>query len=243
MQAEILHQTTKRRISEMTDYPKFGAISRRYRDITITEKIDGTNGLISIERAPFGSSIQRWARMEADLFVVLGNDLAEDGLPDHEFLVRAGSRNRWLSVGTHDNYGFAKWVEDNAETLIADLGEGMHYGEWWGSKIGRGYGLTNGERRFSLFNVGRWMDHDERLGPQYPVFSTPNLSGVPVLEWEKPNSDEVIQDVLADLRKRGSFAQDGFMNPEGIVIWHTQGHFYEKVTLENDELPKSKVNQ
>jgi hypothetical protein len=216
----------------MSDYPKFAPISRRYRDITITEKIDGTNGLISIERAPFGSSIQRWARMEADLFVVLGNDLAEDGLPDHEFLVRAGSRNRWLTVDD-DNFGFAKWVEDNKETLIADLGEGDHYGEWWGSGIQRGYGLTNGEKRFSLFNTKRW-------GTSYD-FTTPQLEIVPILLLEVANWDSNIDLALHYLRVNGSKAEPDYMNPEGIVIWHDQGRFYEKVTLENDGIPKSKV--
>lgn len=200
-------------------YPKFGSISRRYRPITVTEKIDGTNGLIHIQRCEDD---------DEKLGLCLGNG----------FHIHAGSRNRWLDLDD-DNHGFARWVIENAHALVTDLGEGHHYGEWWGSGINRGYGLTKGEKRFSLFNVGRWTNEDERLGLQYPVFSTPNLGVVPVLEWEKPNSDALIQNVLADLKARGSFAADGFMNPEGIVIWHTQGRFYEKVTLENDGIPKS----
>ena len=37
-----------------------------------------------------------------------------------------------------------------------ELGVGQHFGEWWGFGIQRGYGLH--ERRFSLFNTGRWSD-------------------------------------------------------------------------------------
>lgn len=188
-------------------YPKFGSIPRRYRDITITEKIDGTNGLICIERD--------------------GDDI--DG--PWVMRVRAGSRNRWLTL-SDDNYGFARWVHENADTLIADLGEGLHYGEWWGSGIQRGYGLTNGEKRFSLFNTHRWGI------PEMADFTTPSLTVVPTMYGNWPNSDIAIQVALDTLRTQGSFASKGFMNPEGVVIWHQQARRYEKVTLENDDIPK-----
>jgi hypothetical protein len=64
----------------------------------------------------------------------------------------AGSRNRWITPDA-DNFGFARWVAEHEEELRA-LGPGSHYGEWWGSGIQRRYGLD--EKRFSLFNVGRW---------------------------------------------------------------------------------------
>lgn len=199
----------------MSDYPKFGSISRRYRPITITEKIDGTNGLIHIQRCEDDSD--KWG-------LCIGNG----------FHIRAGSRNRWLTE-QDDNFGFAKWVTENHLTLVDDLGEGMHYGEWWGSGIQRGYGLTNGEKRFSLFNTSRWGI------PEMTNFTTPNLTVVPTMYANWPNSDAVIHEALETLRIRGSFASEGFMKPEGIVIWHQQGRFYEKVTLENDGIPKSKV--
>jgi hypothetical protein len=205
---------------KVSDYPKFGSIPRRYRDITITEKIDGTNGLICISKIGDDFALNR------DAIVVNGAG----------YNIDAGSRTRWLSVGTHDNYGFAKWVEDNTETLIADLGEGMHYGEWWGYGIQRGYGLK--EKRFSLFNTGRWGI------PELTGFLTPNLHVVPTLSHGVPNTDEEINRALDLLRAHGSFGDFGgekYMNPEGIVIWHEQGRFYEKITLENDGLPKGLV--
>lgn len=36
----------------------------------------------------------------------------------------------------------------------------------------------------------------------------------------------------------GSVAAPGFMKPEGIVIFHVQGNFGLKKTLEKDEVPK-----
>src|ERR1700760_1069627 len=70
--------------------------------------------------------------------------------PDGEFLT--GSRTRWITPAD-DNYGFSKWAHDNKESLMS-LGEGTHFGEWWGAGIQRNYGLK--EKRFSLFNVARW---------------------------------------------------------------------------------------
>src|SRR5580692_3598930 len=69
--------------------------------------------------------------------------------------VLAGSRNRFITP-EDDNYGFARWVKDHEDELRTGLGIGIHYGEWWGSGIQRRYGLK--EKRFSLFNSGRWTD-------------------------------------------------------------------------------------
>jgi hypothetical protein len=196
----------------MSDYPKFGSIARRYREITITEKIDGTNGLISINKCE--------------------DDPEKLGLCMGEFHIRAGSRNRWLTP-EDDNFGFARWVHEHRESLVADLGEGMHYGEWWGLGIQRGYGLK--EKRFSLFNVKRW----------YGIkFDTPNLSTVPVIFDQCANTDVNIRAALSLLQEHGSFGDFGgprFMNPEGIVIWDHAARIYQKVTLENDGIPKSQV--
>src|SRR5690606_32927913 len=66
--------------------------------------------------------------------------------------IRAGSRTRWITPEA-DNFGFARWVEENKEELLK-LGPGRHFGEWWGKGIQRGYGVA--DRRFSLFNALRW---------------------------------------------------------------------------------------
>ena len=140
----------------------------------------------------------------------------------------AGSRNRYITP-KDDNYGFAKWVEANREGLM-QLGPGRHYGEWWGSGCQRGYGLTGGEKRFSLFNLGRW--NDETL---------PKITGlclVPKL-YEGPFSNDVVDMAIEELRQFGSKASPGFMKPEGVVIYHVAARSLFKVTLEKDEEPKS----
>jgi hypothetical protein len=139
--------------------------------------------------------------------------------------VIAGSRNRWITPAA-DNYGFARWVEGNKNELLK-LGPGAHFGEWWGLGIQRGYDLH--ERRFSLFNVSKWAAKEAR----------PACCSVVPMLWQGIFNTETINIILWRLRQNGSFAAPGYINPEGIVIFHTAaGHLYKR-TLENDESPKS----
>lgn len=187
----------------MSDYPAFPKISRLHREVVLTEKIDGTNGLISIVEA---------------------SNLDQP-------IVTAGSRNRWLTpVKGDDNHGFALWVEDHADSLIHDLGPGLHYGEWWGEGIGKRYPEVAG-KYFSLFNVSRWVE----------PFATPNLRVVPVLaRTNGQDLNQVVRMTIDNLRTGGSFAAKGCMKPEGIIIFHTASNDLYKVTLEKDEEHKGK---
>jgi hypothetical protein len=47
-----------------------------------------------------------------------------------------------------------------------------------------------------------------------------------------------IKDALKSLTENGSRAAPGFMNPEGIVIFHIASRHLFKKTLLNDEKPK-----
>jgi hypothetical protein len=51
----------------------------------------------------------------------------------------------------------------------------------------------------------------------------------------------MIGNTLMTLKEYGSRVAPGFMNPEGIVIYHTAGNYYFKKTIENDE--KGKINE
>jgi hypothetical protein len=149
--------------------------------------------------------------------------VADDGT------VTAGSRTRWITPEA-DNFGFARWVAEHADELRA-LGPGSHFGEWWGSGIQRGYGLLNGEKRFSLFNVHRWSDDAAR----------PKCCGVVPVLTRGLGVEAAAGVALALLRRHGSIAAPGFLNPEGIVIFHTAASQLFKVTLEGDDAPKGKV--
>ncbi len=138
-----------------------------------------------------------------------------------------GSRSRYITP-KDDNYGFARWAAANCDELMT-LGPGRHFGEWWGSGCQRGYGLVNGEKRFSLFNVGRWRMEG--------VVLPSCVSLVPVL-YEGVFTDKAVEDALENLRVNGSAASPGFMKPEGVVVYHAAARSLFKVTIEKDEEPK-----
>jgi hypothetical protein len=189
---------------EFTPFPK---IARLNRDITITEKIDGTNAAIVIQQT------------------------------DDEVSIYAQSRKRVITPDD-DNFGFAAWVFENFDALVSILGPGIHFGEWWGSGIQRGYGLSKGEKRFSLFNTTRWLPE---LLYNEEAFAI-GLRTVPVI-YEGIFDTYAIDSALDDLREEGSYAAPGFKNPEGVVIFHHAGNHLYKVTLENDEVPKALVGK
>lgn len=179
----------------LPEFVQFPKIPRWSRDIVITEKIDGCNGLIYVD---------------------------EDGS------VTAGSRNKWLLDGD-DNHGFAYWVKEHADKLRA-LGVGRHHGEWWGSKIRRGYGLEKGDKRFSLFNTAKWGDNPAR----------PKCCHVVPVLYHGPISEVAIEFCLDKLREIGSQAAPHFMQPEGIVIYHTAANWCFKKTIMKDDEWKGK---
>lgn len=136
-----------------------------------------------------------------------------------------GSRKRWITPDD-DNYGFSRWAHEHKDELM-ELGPGHHFGEWWGQGIQRKYDLD--EKRFSLFNTNRWTD--ETL----PVC----CHVVPVL-FSGIFSDELVWDALSLLSEFGSSAAPGFMNPEGVIVFHVASQHLFKKTLEKDEEWKGK---
>ncbi len=121
------------------------------------------------------------------------------------------------------------WANKNKDELMK-LGVGRHYGEWWGTGIQRGYELA--EKRFSLFNAGRWSDAATRPACCHVV---------PVIVAGQFN-DETVGYAMNELHTKGSFASPGFMKPEGIVIWHKASNRLFKKTLDNDEVAKGQVD-
>ena len=226
-------------------YPKFQKIPRLFRPLVVTEKIDGTNALVSVSREYLGTALMydlegslKGAEEKGVNIVIDFSELDDAGEPKYEYHVRAGSRTRWISP-SEDNFGFAVWVRDNA-TKLAELGEGLHYGEWWGKGIQRGYGLD--ERRFSLFNVGRWYDPNAgwaQLEGSTEIPEVPGLTTVPPLMGGV--GDWVVGTALQALAQQGSVAALGFPNPEGVVVFHTASNAYYKATLDNDGRPKTQV--
>ena len=140
--------------------------------ISITQKLDGSNASVYIYKT-------------------------EDGTLD----IKCGKRTDWITP-EQDNFGFAKFVQDNKEAFLK-LGEGWHYAEWCGPGINSGEGLK--ERTLVLFDYWRYKD----------IQLPPNTMIVPVL-YEGPNDGFKIIAVINDLKQNGSKLVPGFRNVEGV---------------------------
>lgn len=216
-------------------FESFNKIPRLSRDITITEKLDGSNGQVFIYDS---NDDILWPNQEVDT-IVTKQFIQDYSLYEKEGIyIFAGSRNRWLTIHK-DNYGFANWVQKNAEDLL-NLGVGRHYGEWYGKGIQRGYGLN--EKHFALFNVGRWANHNDTWEALDPRIQCPACCEVvPILD-EGVFNTQLIEDYVMKLKQVGSLAVPGFMDPEGIVIYHSASGKMFKKTILNDEKPKGQEN-
>ncbi len=196
------------------DFTEFKKIPRWSRDIVITEKIDGTNACVFIRE------------LSDDEVMLTDTPIIE---AHGKLLIYAGKRTGWIDLSKKggDNFDFGQWVRDNVDELVT-LGPGLHFGEWWGAKIQRTYGLE--DRRFSLFNVARWS------GPDRPTC----CHVVPVL-YAGPNRAGAVDDAVGMLDMHGSSAAPGFQKPEGIVVLHTASGQLFKKTIEKDEQPKGRA--
>ena len=189
---------------------EFPKMARLRRECIITEKLDGTNAQIYITET-------------GEMYF--------------------GSRTRWITPND-DNFGFARWCTQNIEELRL-LGPGQHFGEWWGCGIQRNYDMSC--RTFSLFNTSRWCLHDQT--PQLISVSDkrvekyqqnlPKCCGlVPVL-YKGIFDTSAVSTALERLKTLGSVAAPGFINPEGIVVYHTAANKFFKMTIKDDDKPKS----
>jgi hypothetical protein len=191
------------------NFEPFPKIPRLSRECVITEKIDGTNGQILIELADV-------ATQEDEQRI--------------EYVVWAGSRNRWLTE-KEDNHGFYKWVDANKEQLCLELGIGRHYGEWWGTGINKRY--PGAPKTFSLFNVDRWQEPKEQ-----GLLTLCQV--VPILSRCEFNT-KAIEDEVLWLASHGSVAWPECKDPEGVVVFHYGSHGLFKKTCKGDEKGKEQA--
>lgn len=194
------------------EFKPFPNMARLTREVIITEKLDGTNASVFIEPG--------YAEDPNVLHAWFDVDTATD------MVMYAGSRTRWITP-QNDNYGFAAWVVANAECL-RDLGQGHHFGEWWGCGIQRRYDMP--EKLFSLFNVSRWGTEN-----------LPSCCAVVPTLYRGLFDGDCVQKALDVLRVGGSVAAPGFKDPEGVVVYHVAAGVGFKKTIKHDEQPKGAV--
>lgn len=190
---------------------------RLFRDIVVTEKVDGTNSAVIFEDVTL-----------LDVDLIPSNELIVRD--DKVYQVGAQSRNRLITPGkTTDNHGFAAFVYENKEELFDLLGPGRHFGEWWGKGIQGRYKVDF--KGFALFNT-------EKHEGVYKWFADGSVlvEVMPVL-YKGPFSEKKIRELLTELDTNGSLVSP-FDKAEGIVVFHTQSRKVYKVTLDNNDKGK-----
>ena len=133
-------------------------------------------------------------------------------------VVGAQSRNRIITP-EKDNMGFARWVEENKESL-ATLGDGYHYGEWAGEGIQKNPHNLVG-KHFLMFNTSR------------PHESLPTcVELVPVLYEGSYQGKDHIDSIMEELVLKGK--EMGY-TPEGIIIYFHEHRKGLKYTFANNK--------
>lgn len=177
---------------EFVEWPKIG---RLFREVLVTEKLDGTNAAVHVD--------------------------------DDCNIVAVQSRSKFITPGD-DNYGFAAYVYNNVHNF-AQLGPGVHHGEWAGKGIQKRYSQYATGKTFWLFNAKRWSLESLPEG----------IDVVPTL-YEGTFYEGLIEESLKDLEVNGSVAYPD-AKAEGIVVYWPQSNQGFKVTLENDGQPKGQI--
>lgn len=186
-------------------WPKIPRVSKGMQCV-ITEKIDGTNAQVHISRTQDDDG------NDPDVIAIERGDIP--------LSMRVGSRSRWITPES-DNYNFARNVLENVETYFK-LGEGAHFGEWYGLGIQHGHGMK--EKRFALFNNLRWDNVSRPEG----------LDVVPTL-YKGDFHPELVNDIAAQLKASGSILVPGWMKPEGFIIYFPEFRKSLKWTYEAQE--------
>lgn len=210
-------------MSDVVEFQPWPKIARINKPVVFTEKIDGTNAAIGVRQVPLGD-------------VRPFETVVVDPRFERPLALRAQSRKR-LITPTADNFGFARWAFERAEILAPSLGEGLHYGEWWGKGIQRGYGMDT--RVFSLFDTSRWS------GDSLPdELHAQGVDVVPVL-WNEDGallSDGLhlaLGALLGGSVAAAQYGRDG-EPAEGVCIYHTASGAMHKYLMEDPDTPKSR---
>lgn len=168
--------------------------------------------------------------------------------------VTAQSRKRIITPDD-DNYGFAKWVYDNAGALLDTLGYGYHYGEWYGEGIQKNPLGIEG-KRFALFHATKYTE-----GNGFDLERVDELETVPLLHhgqcdvWTLPKIMEDLE--IYGTKVKGAktekiytgipglegteYVYEKAAEAEGIIIWNNETRTRTKMLLKDDAFHKWEV--
>jgi hypothetical protein len=195
------------------EFKTFNKIARLSRDIVITEKIDGTNGLVYIDENNniFAGSRNRWLDEHTD-----NHGFYHWVMDEKEELLK-------LSKGYHYGEFWGNGIQRGY-----DLPKGEKRFSLF--NVSRWCMWNEEPKLISIDPKTKVVKYQEKL-PQCCYL-------VPIL-YIGLFDTIVIDGALTTLKFYGSKASPGFLKPEGIVIYHKQGNVYFKKTIENDEKGKN----
>lgn len=202
-------------MTEKIEFKEWPKIPRGQNEsITITEKIDGSNGCVIVKPVRVNNN-------DGTVSITL----AVVGAQSRNRMLTSFSEEKGLVRDGDDNFGFAYWVIEHKDELAA-LGEGYHYGEWAGPGIQQNpHNLK--EKKFFLFNTFRWeakQDVNEAPNGRVP----PACCDVVPTLYQGQLTHGIVNDTMAML-KIDALLSD--YKPEGIVVWYHRGRRYEKLTF------------
>jgi hypothetical protein len=210
-QLTAIHPTDVERMTGV--FQRMPKIPRLFRDVIVTEKLDGTNASIFVgeDGAVVAASRTRWITPVND------NYGFARWVAEREDDIRAG-----LGVGHH----FGEW-----------FGNGIQRAYGLSTKQ---FALFNVSRWLSANNammLDTWIDkfgepffsHEKMLVPP------PFMTVVPIIDMMKKFDTARISETLEKLRQAGSIAVPGFMRPEGVVVYHRAGDALFKATLDKND--------
>lgn len=194
---------------EKPEFVSFHKIARFFRDVIITEKLDGTNAqvLITDDGLVLAGSRKRFVTPDNDHYGFAA--WVEDHKDEILSLGPGRHLGEWWGRGINRGYG----IQDKRFSLFNTV-------------------------RWCLFDAepGQIKTEDPRV-VKYQQKLPPCIGLVPVL-YQGIISTDVVNSCLSDLRSHGSYAAPGFGRPEGVVVYHTAANIAFKVTLERDDEPK-----
>lgn len=219
----------------MTDIPEFvpfPKISRLFRPIVVTEKIDGTNASVHVleDGRVLAASRTRWVTPDRD------NHGFARWVLEHEEELRTGLGigahfGEWWGAGIGRRYGLkekrfslfntSRWSDDVVRPACCHVVPVLH------DTVAIQASLDSGEIAAAAARPA--IQGLPEVDPWDPRMLVHNMAGIG------------LEGALRWLRTQGSVAAPGFMKPEGVVIFHSASGSLFKVTLEGDEAPKSKV--
>lgn len=189
-------------------FQKMAKVPRLFRDVIVTEKIDGTNASIYIDETGLvqAASRTRWITPEKDNFGFARwvkenkKDLADT-----------------LGVGHH----FGEWYGAGIQR-----GYGLHH---------KRFALFNVQRWVNNRNYQFIMDGTLDFGKLTDIsYKVSGLDVVQILGAGKFSTEQIRQ--TADmLQATGSMQEIGFNKPEGIVVYHSHSDALFKYTFEKND--------